>query len=442
MDNVKRGSEVLSSPELEAAKVTKYVHDPVHDTPLTVTPIIGLHANPSMDKLEAMFVDIKCELGKLQDVPSDLQGIKHSINMLIADNAITKSKLKDLEVKVKKHDKVLDSFQKQTAELKYYKEKCIRVESFTRKNNLIISGIQGRPMQVGQQGNKENCISLVQDFLVTKLKLSDARERIKIERAHRLGKGTGSRDMIVKFSFYQERMEVWNKRRLLKGTNMWLREDFPVEIANDRRILQPILRRAMDKGMDAYMMENKLIIAGDLYTVDKLHRLPHDLQLSAGDACKNGVHAFFGRHCVLSNFFPVRLLTDNKEYSSVEQYYQYRKAIECDDIKTAENIITSDDPTFVKKLGNSIPDTKEWDKMKDYVMAAGIREKFVQHDHLKRCLLETDDATLAEANPNDGYWGTGLTLRDHKGMDDQNWPGLNKLGEILSETRRNIRLDL
>ncbi len=82
-------------------------------------------------------------------------------------------------------------------------------------------------------------------MLERKMKCDYARQ-VKLERSHRVGKKVDgkARTIIAKFSFFEDREDIWQHRSSLKGSNIWLREDFPIEYENRHRQLQPIVNAA------------------------------------------------------------------------------------------------------------------------------------------------------------------------------------------------------
>ena len=58
---------------------------------------------------------------------------------------------------------------------------------------------------------------------------------------------------------------------------------------------------------------------------------------------------------------------------------------------------------------------------------------------LRKALLETEDAFLAEANPKDSIWGIGLDAETARQTNYYDWPGENFLGKILMEVRDELR---
>ena len=73
------------------------------------------------------------------------------------------------------------------------------------------------------------------------------------------------------------------------------------------------------------------------------------------------------------------------------------------------------------------------------VLLPGIVAKFKSHPSLKNLLLQTGDKIIAEASPVDKIWGIGLAPDDTKAQDQANWDGLNILGELTMEARKQLK---
>ena len=59
--------------------------------------------------------------------------------------------------------------------------------------------------------------------------------------------------------------------------------------------------------------------------------------------------------------------------------------------------------------------------------------KFTQHSDLFLALLETGDAEIVHANPNDAFWGSGA-------QSGELVTGRNMLGRTLVQTRELLRV--
>ena len=73
------------------------------------------------------------------------------------------------------------------------------------------------------------------------------------------------------------------------------------------------------------------------------------------------------------------------------------------------------------------------------IVKTAIKTKFEQNLDMKKKLLATDNAFLAEANPNDKIWGIGLDEATARQTFSGEWPGENLLGWILMEVRDELR---
>ncbi|XP_061179393.1 uncharacterized protein LOC133188019 [Saccostrea echinata] len=135
----------------------------------------------------------------------------------------------------------------------------IDLKSRSMRDNLVFTGIP--------ENREENCEDVLRDFLKTKLKIHD---EIPFERVHRLGKPdefrTKPRNIVAKFSFYKDREFVRKRAPLkLKGSNIWVNEQFPPEVEEKRRKLYPVMRKAMKENRRVKLVVDKLYIDGKMY---------------------------------------------------------------------------------------------------------------------------------------------------------------------------------
>jgi hypothetical protein len=126
----------------------------------------------------------------------------------------------------------------------------------------------------------------------------------------------------------------------------------------------------------------------------------------------------------LSNFFWFQFVIWNIEFHSLEQAYQYFKAIAHHKLDKASRILKADRVFQVYLLGKSIRTGAWWKNEKSLVMEHLLREKFKQCKVFREELLSTGDAILMEDTPNK-FWGCGR----HGSV------GLNTLGVLLMSVR-------
>ena len=80
----------------------------------------------------------------------------------------------------------------------------------------------------------------------------------------------------------------------------------------------------------------------------------------------------------------------------------------------------------------------EWRQQCKGVLLKGCFLKFEQNEMLAKHLLSTQEI-IAEASPNDRYWGIGLGLNDPRAGDPSQWKGENVMGQILMEVRGRLQ---
>jgi hypothetical protein len=128
-----------------------------------------------------------------------------------------------------------------------------------------------------------------------------------------------------------------------------------------------------------------------------------------------------------SNFAPFPIEIDGAIWPSVEHYYQAQKFA---DLALQEKIRTAKKPVIAKSLAAKYRQRAraDWNEAKAAVMERAVRAKFAQHEALRALLLATGEEPLAEAAPNEYYWGVG-----------EDGTGQNKLGLLLMHLRAELR---
>lgn len=131
-----------------------------------------------------------------------------------------------------------------------------------------------------------------------------------------------------------------------------------------------------------------------------------------------------------SNFSRHPIMIDGKTWPTTEHYFQAMKFL---DPILQEEIRNAPTPRMAADMGRdrSKPLRKDWEDVKDSVMALAVLTKFEQYEELKNILLSTGDATIAEHTTNDSYWGDG-----------GDGSGKNMLGRILMAVRSELRGDI
>lgn len=112
-----------------------------------------------------------------------------------------------------------------------------------------------------------DCADKVLGLIEDTMGIDNARNNIKLHRAHRIGRfnPTKVRPIVAKFAFYPDREKVRMNAGKLKETQYGISQQFPKEVMDKRRELVPLMKQARREGKDAYIVVDKLYINKVLY---------------------------------------------------------------------------------------------------------------------------------------------------------------------------------
>jgi ribA/ribD-fused uncharacterized protein len=150
---------------------------------------------------------------------------------------------------------------------------------------------------------------------------------------------------------------------------------------------------------------------------------------------------FYSSAHPFSNWYMCPFVHLGHEYNCSEQFMMYKKAMLFGDHDVAEMIMQQGHPRKQKFLGREVRgfDADTWNRECKPIMVPGLVSKFTQDEYCLTTLLDTGDTIIAEASPSDKIWGIGLSGDDPKALNPKLWQGTNWLGDVLMETRDEIR---
>ena len=142
----------------------------------------------------------------------------------------------------------------------------------------------------------------------------------------------------------------------------------------------------------------------------------------------------------LSNWYPSEFTVNDVDFSSMEQYMMYKKAVCFGDKDMANKILATDDVAKIKAFGRLVANYNEsnWIGVRQIVVFEGLTAKFSQNEDLKTKLKATDNSILAECAVKDRIWGIGLSMNDPDRLKIDKWKGQNLLGYALMMVRERL----
>lgn len=174
---------------------------------------------------------------------------KMKLEMEKQTNSITSTLLDKMEEKLLP---LLEENKKLKEKVETLEKKIENIEREKRKNNILVFRLE------------ENEKSVMDLFVMAKRNFkNDLNIEIEINdisKIHRIGKkdDTKVRPILISFVNNWKKNEILKNKRHLKYT--YVTEDFPKEILEKRRLLQPKLREEREKGKIAYIKYDKIII--------------------------------------------------------------------------------------------------------------------------------------------------------------------------------------
>lgn len=130
------------------------------------------------------------------------------------------------------------------------------------KKNLIVKGIEDEEDE-NEIESQTKIEKLIQNL---RIKFNSEADMEEVRRVGKYRSET-KRPILIKLVTEKKRNEILSQAKALKGTNIWIEEDFTKEVQMERKELMPHLKEARQKGYTAKLKFNKPIINGKIYGV-------------------------------------------------------------------------------------------------------------------------------------------------------------------------------
>ncbi|XP_065642675.1 uncharacterized protein LOC136090936 [Hydra vulgaris] len=198
--------------------------------------------------------------GNLKIINERLDGIEKNTNENIVKIKKFEKEIVDMAESLNFNEKFIkEQFEHQRNQLEngrieneIFKDKHRKLEDRSRRNNLRIDGLNEDKKETW--GQTEEKVHL---FFQQQLGIKD----IEIERAHRTGQKTDgrSRTIIIKLQRYKDKVKILQESSRLKGTNIFINEDFSLETVSIRKKLFADVKRRRLNGENVSVRYDKII---------------------------------------------------------------------------------------------------------------------------------------------------------------------------------------
>uniref|UniRef100_A0A6B0VA22 Tick transposon n=1 Tax=Ixodes ricinus TaxID=34613 RepID=A0A6B0VA22_IXORI len=234
---------------------------------------VELNPGPTMQEQLAAILENQ------KGISADISSMQAKLETHMADSnrrlEVIESRLNALTAtseKVEQCDKNVRQLQDIVAALT---EKVDDLENRGRRNNIIIHGIEE-----SQDENTESLKGLVlTEIFENKLGLKVT----SVERIHRIGRADGRRPrpVILRLYDFNEKLNLLRNSRRLKGTRIFLSEDFSRRVQLVRKQLWDSIKGTRTSDDKVFLRYDKLFINGEAFTWDETTQRRNKLQNSA-----------------------------------------------------------------------------------------------------------------------------------------------------------------
>ena len=145
-----------------------------------------------------------------------------------------------------------------------------------------------------------------------------------------------------------------------------------------------------------------------------------------------------GRDEPLSAFHSECFKVYGLEFKSIEQAYQYTRAIRSGRLDVSTKILAAPNPWDANEHSKQIESNPDWEGQKSKVMHEIVSAKLQQCQSLKEALQDSGSKILVSPKQGDIFWGTGLNLNLTCQTNPNAWPVKNMYGSVLMSLRDQV----
>ena len=312
-----------------------------------------------------------------------------------------------------------------------------KLDSMIKRKNIIVEGLE----------ETRRSLESPDDVVNRLFKEIGVNRPLNYDQAYRIGtyNDRKKRPFLISFQKQEDRDYVFALRANLAKSdnfyNVWLVDDVTPNARRTKTIIRQINKAAKEAGAKCTSTAFSLTIDHQKYEALNFDTLPEQFSLEKVKTKQitDSLIAYHSEHSPFSNLFPCAIRIAKREFTSLEQLFQFKRAKRHNRSDLAEKIYLSRDAYEIRQFGAEAGSSEEWKKIEQDVMLAIMLRKFQQNPDLRRKLLATGDKTLVEATP-DKFWGAGVSLTS-RALKEGSYPGGNRQGKLLMKARATIRLE-
>ena len=200
----------------------------------------------------------------LTDVMMKLTSMDNNMSTLLEDVSDIKDRLGTVREEVNELRREVNELRQENQELRDHRDalwskvegldrKMDNIECRSKRNNLIFYGFDRR-----NDETPVSCEERLNELFTDTLELA---ESVPFDRVHRLGDKADA-PLIARCTFYKDKVKILKAKSKLKGTNLYIGEDFTENVRAVRKKLTVIMKEKKREGKQVSMVYDHLIING------------------------------------------------------------------------------------------------------------------------------------------------------------------------------------
>lgn len=145
------------------------------------------------------------------------------------------------------------------------------------------------------------------------------------------------------------------------------------------------------------------------------------------------------RRC-FSQWYPASFEVNGNRFINSAHCVMAGKAKLFGDEESYQSLLAAGSDDEIQSLGRNISgfDEQLWLDNRIGIVEGSVEHKFAQNPELMNYLRDSGGKVVAEANPADKIWGTGVAEHDEAATQPTQWPGESLLGFVIMDVRRKL----